>query len=228
MIALLLACAPKVLYPDVSTARPDEPVVQLRHADVVHPIGVHHFFVYWNGERWVRNELFARSRVAGTRRVWEDRLGPDEAFPNTQRERISLLREWRGKPAARLIEVLETSVERYPRQHRYVLIGPNSNSYAAWVLRKARVGYDLGPRAVGSHHPPGVGLSDSRTGVAINMVLLGLELGALDGIEIRLGPAAFGLDLVPPALITPFGRLGVPNPHLRMGHPAESLDVPTH
>ena len=36
--------------------------------------------------------------------------------------------------AARMAEYIERSGETYPHLQRYVLTGPNSNTYAQWVL----------------------------------------------------------------------------------------------
>ena len=214
LLALLIGCVPKVLYPDVHTARPDEPVVQLRYADVVHPFGAHHFFVCWDPEeaRWKRVELFERGGPG--KRIHEDLFTPNQSFEIGLKRRVRLVREFRGAKAERLLAVLEQAPDIYPFQHRYYLVGPNSNSFAAWVLRKARVGHDFNTRAIGAHHPIGAGLSDTRTGVRLDASVFGIEIGLLDGIELRLGPVQLGLDLVPPAILTPVGRLGWPEPHL--------------
>ncbi|MCB9674174.1 MAG: DUF3750 domain-containing protein [Alphaproteobacteria bacterium] len=221
LVALATACRPRVLYPDVGVARPTEPVVHLRRADVVWPIGEHYFFVYFDpaGDgAWHRIELFAGVREG--KRVLRDRFEPDASFDARWLRPARLVREYRGARAERLIDVLEPSPDTYPRQDRYVLSGPNSNSYAMWVMRQARVGHDFTERAVGRRVPSWVGLSDSRTGLALHTPVLGIELGLADGIEIDVGPSTWGIDLVPPAIKTPFGRLGVPQPSLRLGEPA--------
>jgi hypothetical protein len=217
-LLFLAACHPRVRYPDVQHARPAEPVVQLRRADVIFPFGEHYWFVWYDPDAdrtWHRTELFARARDG--RRVTTDRLPPDVSFDARFLRPARLVREFRGACARRLIGVIATSRETYPRQDRYVLTGPNSNTYIAWVLREARVGHDLSVRGVGRRFPARAGLSDSRTGLALHTPVLSLEVGALDGIEIGLGTATLGLDFWPPALKTPFGRLGWPEPSLRLG-----------
>lgn len=38
--------------------------------------------------------------------------------------------------AARMVEFIEKSSEKYPYCNRYLLIGPNSNTYVQWILNK--------------------------------------------------------------------------------------------
>ncbi|TMH22081.1 MAG: DUF3750 domain-containing protein [Betaproteobacteria bacterium] len=56
---------------------------------------------------------------------------------------------WHGDEARRIAAVL-AEPERYPHGHRYrYWPGPNSNSYVAWVLRRAGIEYALGWRGIG-------------------------------------------------------------------------------
>jgi hypothetical protein len=60
---------------------------------------------------------------------------------------------WTGEDALRLKQVLETA-ECYPFCDRYwYWPGPNSNTFAAWVLRKAGIRHALGPMALGKRYP---------------------------------------------------------------------------
>ncbi len=215
----LAACHPRVRHPDIASARPSEPIVQLRRADVIFPVGEHYWFLWWDPAaetpEWHRTELFARSRDG--HRVYTDRLPPDVSFDARFLRPARLIREFDGARAERLIEVLRDSRDTYPRQDRYALLGPNSNSYIAWVLREARVGHDFNTRAVGRRYPARAGLSDSRTGLALHTPLISLEVGVLDGVEVGIGPATWGVDTWPPAIKTPIGRLGWPEPSLRVG-----------
>jgi hypothetical protein len=61
-----------------------------------------------------------------------------------------LAREWRGEPGLRIAQVLEKSAEQYPFCRRYLpWPGPNSNTFAAWVLRRAGIDYRLPWKAIG-------------------------------------------------------------------------------
>jgi hypothetical protein len=60
-----------------------------------------------------------------------------------------IVAEWRGAPASALCDVLERP-EAYPHCQRYhYWPGPNSNTFAAWVLRRAGIDYRLDGRAIG-------------------------------------------------------------------------------
>lgn len=59
---------------------------------------------------------------------------------------------WRGEEARRLVDVLRNP-ERYPFRDRYrYWPGPNSNTYAAWVLTQAGIDCPLGVRALGCRY----------------------------------------------------------------------------
>jgi len=54
-----------------------------------------------------------------------------------------LLHRAEGEAAAALINVLEHSPETYPYREKYFLLGPNSNTYAAWAIEEwRRAGFD--------------------------------------------------------------------------------------
>jgi hypothetical protein len=60
--------------------------------------------------------------------------------------------EWRGAQAATLKSVLEEA-QTYPFCQRYrYWPGPNSNTYAAWVLRRAGIDHPLTRRAIGCRY----------------------------------------------------------------------------
>ena len=61
--------------------------------------------------------------------------------------------EWQGHEAVALKNVLE-KMELYPFCQKYLYWpGPNSNTFAAWVLRKAGLRHRLGPMALGKRYP---------------------------------------------------------------------------
>ncbi len=58
--------------------------------------------------------------------------------------------EWHGEEAQKLASVLRSSETGYPHTHRYLpWPGPNSNTFAAWVLRTAGIDLELPWRAIG-------------------------------------------------------------------------------
>lgn len=60
---------------------------------------------------------------------------------------------WSGESGERIIRALHESWDAYPYRYRYdALRGPNSNTYAAWVLRRADIAFRLPWRAIGRHY----------------------------------------------------------------------------
>ena len=59
---------------------------------------------------------------------------------------------WDGEVARRIAEVLQKA-QSYPHCERYRMWpGPNSNTFAAWVLREAGVAATLDPRGIGRNY----------------------------------------------------------------------------
>ena len=120
---------------------------------------------------------------------------------------------WRGEEADRIIQVIDGAHEHYPYADTYrAWPGPNSNTFAAWVLRTAGVSADLHPQAIGKDYMGlvGVGVTTTGTGIQFETPILGFKIGLLDGIEFHLFGFTFGIDFWPPAIKTPFGRFGFP------------------
>ena len=62
--------------------------------------------------------------------------------------------EWIGAEAAAIKAVLEKNVSDYPHRERYLAWpGPNSNTFASWVLRRAGIRHRMGWRALGKGYP---------------------------------------------------------------------------
>jgi hypothetical protein len=125
---------------------------------------------------------------------------------------VQVRAEWHGAEARALADTLAHSSE-YPDRGRYLAWpGPNSNTYIAWVLRRAGVAADLEPRGIGKDYLglAGVAFSTTGTGVQAESTLLGLKIGLRDGVELHVLYFTFGLAAWRPAVKTPFGRLGMP------------------
>jgi len=59
---------------------------------------------------------------------------------------------WEGEPADRIAKILN-QVESYPYCERYrYWPGPNSNTFAAWVLRQAGIELALDRRGIGRNY----------------------------------------------------------------------------
>lgn len=192
-------------------------MVQLRRATLPRKlswVAVHYWFIVFDPEEgdWQRWEVWQCPEMGGMSwdHVHRDMLHPDAGVGGG---RCMVVREWRGATAGRLREVIEDSPDYPCRAHYRAWPGPNSNTYVAWILRKAGVSVDLGPKAIGRDYlgPFGVALTTTRTGIQIETVPLGFKIGLLDGVEIHVLAISLGIDILRPAIKTPFGRLGWPD-----------------
>ncbi len=106
-------------------------------------------------------------RAAGARtftrwEVWQDAGGP---YGHVRKNLMSasshvgggpsfVLAQLRGAAAEPIVEFVETQSPDYPCRNRYVLFpGPNSNSYAQWVLEETGWDVTLPPTAIGKDVP---------------------------------------------------------------------------
>jgi uncharacterized protein DUF3750 len=128
--------------------------------------------------------------------------------------RPELLAEARGHRVDDMIDRIEAAVHSYPFADRYhVWPGPNSNTFAAHVLRAVpELRADLPPTAVGKDYNGirPVAKLPSGTGAQVNAYgLLGVAAGIEEGIEVNLLGLTFGLDPLSLSLKLPLiGRVG--------------------
>jgi hypothetical protein len=130
-----------------STAR-----VELRYATLPFPLGLfaaHYWFVVFEpGGGCHRWEVWQTKGAGGTSigHVHCDLKGPDAGVGGGP---ARVAAQWRGEKAAAIRKVLG-SAGTYPHCHRYLpWPGPNSNTFAAWVLRQAGIEHPLPRRALG-------------------------------------------------------------------------------
>ena len=131
-------------------------VVELRYAALPYVFGLvadHYWFVVVEQDsgachRWEVWQTPNTGGVVCVGHVHCDLKDPD-ADVGGGPTRIAAV--WHGAEATALRDVLERP-ENYPHCHRYSYWpGPNSNTFAAWVLRKAGIEYALPWRAIGAH-----------------------------------------------------------------------------
>jgi hypothetical protein len=129
--------------------------IQLRYATLPSPLGLfaaHYWFVMWDAEGCHRWEVW-QTKNAGGRSIGHVHcdLRPPDAGVGGGPARIAA--EWTGAEAAAIEAVLE-NVSGYPHRERYrVWPGPNSNTFASWVLRRAGIRHRLGWMALGKRFP---------------------------------------------------------------------------
>jgi hypothetical protein len=108
----------------------------------------HCWFVVFDGGRAERWEVWQTKR-AGGRAIGHlhcDLKAPDAGVGGGP---MRVEAEWTGEQAERITEVLKKA-HAYPFCERYrYWPGPNSNTYAAWILRQAGIDYRLPRHAIG-------------------------------------------------------------------------------
>lgn len=127
--------------------------VQLRYATLPFPLGwlaAHYWFVVFEpGGACHRWEVW-QTQNAGGRSIGHlhcDLKAPDAGVGGGP---ACVAAEWRGEAALAIRKILDES-ETYPHCHRYrAWPGPNSNTFAAWVLHQAGVNHKLPCKAWGS------------------------------------------------------------------------------
>ena len=128
--------------------------VELRYATLPFPVGalaVHYWFVVFDGPSCTRWEVW-QTKNAGPHcigHVHRDLKGPDDGVGGGPARTAA---RWDGEAARRIAGVLQR-IERYPYCERYrYWPGPNSNTFAAWVLREAGVEQPLQWKALGKNY----------------------------------------------------------------------------
>jgi hypothetical protein len=126
--------------------------VQLWYAPLpfIGAIAVHHWFVVRDdaGEchRW---EVWQTKNAGGVSNghVHCDLKAPEDGVGGGPSR---LATEWHGSEAERICMALEAKDYPYSERYRY-WPGPNSNTFVAWVLRRAGIQYALRWRGIGRH-----------------------------------------------------------------------------
>ena len=122
----------------------------------------------------------------------------------------ALYAETRGRGVVALIQRFDTLAREYPYANTYTLWpGPNSNTFVAWIARAMpELEADLPATAIGKDYRGLVGASitSGGTGLQIETPLVGLKIGATEGLEIHVLALTFGIDWYPFALKVPGGE----------------------
>ena len=129
-------------------------LVQLRYAPLpfIGAFAVHHWFVVFDDagtchrwEVWQTKNAGGRSHNRAIGHVHCDLKAPEDGVGGGA-SRVAM--EWKGDAAARIVAVLD---QPYPHAQRYrYWPGPNSNTFAAWVLGRAGIEYALHWKAFGA------------------------------------------------------------------------------
>ena len=177
-------------------------------------IAVHSWFVAYDPatNAWARWEVWQRAEAGGQSwgHVHRDLMRPDRPVGGGPSFNEA---EWVGDEAEALLRVLATAPE-YPARHRYrYWPGPNSNTFAAWVLGEAGIRHALDPRAVGKDYLGLAGVRMRRGSglLQVETPLIGVKADlTMRSLELHLLSLTFGLELRPGAATTPLGRVHFP------------------
>lgn len=127
-----------------------------------------------------------------------------------------LLMDLRGEKAEKAIPSIVEAAENYPYANTYQAYpGPNSNTFISYIIRNVdELTVELPPHAIGKDWLVDSYIfskTESGTGIQMSLYgLMGLSIGAAEGLELNLFGMNFGFDLLRPALKLPFlGRLGM-------------------
>lgn len=194
------------------------PRVQLWHATLpsaLRAVAVHTWFNLFDDldGRWHRWEVWQNRDAGGESwgHVHLDLMAPQRPVGGGP---ARCEREWTGDEAQRLLAVLSSSPE-YPARNRYrYWPGPNSNTYAAWVLSQAGIAYTLDPRAVGKDYlgVNGCGIRCHPWRLQVETPFLGFHVDPARALEFHVLGLTLGVERAPVALSTPLGRLVRGNP----------------
>lgn len=117
-------------------------------------LAVHYWYVVHTGPRAHRWEIWQRRQLKPESwgHLHKDLMAPQVGVGNGPGW---LVQTWNGVWADRLGEIISNSHQTYPHSYCYrYWPGPNSNTYAQWVLTQAEINFDLGRRAVGRDYQP--------------------------------------------------------------------------
>lgn len=116
-----------------------------------------------------------------------------------------------GERAKRMTQCVREKGPEYPHRHHYLVWpGPNSNTFVDWLLRVCDIPVDLPVASIGKDYRGAFGVSGTSggTGVQMETPLVGVRVGATEGVVFHFFTFSLGIDWWPPAIVTPVGRVG--------------------
>ena len=131
-----------------------QPTVQLRAAKIplIGFMAVHYYYVIQRDHQSDRWEIWQNTALKSPSwgHLHKNLMSPLSGVGNGA---SWLEKSWHGTVAEQLTQVIETSPQRYPYNHLYLYFpGPNSNTYAQWILKEANCEHRLSIRGIGQHY----------------------------------------------------------------------------
>ena len=193
----------------VGTGRGDSLV--LMRAPLPSPLGLiarHYWFaVRVDGRAWARWEVWqeANQNSSSWGHVHKNLLAWNQGVGGGAAEVVN---EWNGERARAFATCLEAAAPRYADREQYrAWPGPNSNTFVDAMLRECGLAWTLDGTAIGKDYRGILGASwtSGGTGLQVETPLVGALLGWYEGAQVHVLSLSLGIDLWPPAIVTPFG-----------------------
>lgn len=130
-----------------------KPIVQLRAAKIpfIGAIAIHYWYVILQENQVTRWEIWQKPDLSPD--SWghlHKNLMPVNSGVGNGASWLETV--WTGELAHQLAEILENSPETYPHKYLYRYFpGPNSNTYAQWILNQVKSDYRLSIKGIGKH-----------------------------------------------------------------------------
>ena len=130
-----------------------KPIVQLRAAKIpfIGAIAIHYWYVILQANQETRWEIWQKPDLSAD--SWghlHKNLMPINSGVGNGNSLLETV--WTGEFAYQFAEILENSPETYPHKYCYRYFhGPNSNTYAQWILNQAKSDYRLSIKGIGKH-----------------------------------------------------------------------------
>lgn len=141
--------------------------------------------------------------------VWVEPFEAGHALQDQRWEMGVAVHSWyRGAVARQLGRTILKRARDFPWAGEYrIWPGPNSNSFVDWLSQEVPgFATQLPPNALGKDYTPwfSAGISRSRSGVHLDTLLFGTQLGLKEGVEAHVLGFTLGVGLWPPQLKLPF------------------------
>lgn len=159
-----------------------------------------------SGGPWIRMEVLNRRSGVRVEPLDDGEAFADERWGRGVEVLAARTGDKAGTTARALLQAGQRQQQRYADGYR-AWPGPNSNTFAEAVLRSVPgIEARLDHNAVGKDWawPLRVGVSGTNAGVELETPLVGLQVGAVEGVEVHLLGLTFGVGLLPPTLQVPF------------------------
>lgn len=159
--------------------------------------------------RWVTIEILGEDTG-----VVREPILPETARSNVRwTKSVTVLALFQGAVAKAMINQIEKQAAAYSEAKNYeAWPGPNSNTFARSVAEGTPgLHFEFDHNAVGKDYTPWIQLAPTTTGTGLQVdtLPLGLELGLREGVEVHFLQLTLGVSVFPPALKIPFlPRLG--------------------